>query len=303
MEAARPAADHHLVSRAFEDMVLSDRTIQTLGLVVDSRRSLFLTGPPGSGKTTAAMRLHRALEGEIWVPYAIDVDGQIIRVFDLQIHESVETPSRVRHDRRWNKVKRPLVIAGGELTIDQMDLIYSNSVRYYEAPFQIKSNGGVLIIDDFGRQRVDPHDLLNRWIVPLENRVDYLTLHTGKKLEVPFEQLLVFATNLDPQDLVDEAFLRRMGYRMGFTAPSTETYGLILQRYIAYRGLNYDDKLLETLLTRYEYEQREMKCCDPRDLVERCRDLIRYENLPSKLTPDLLEKAWDNYFGAHRQTS
>lgn len=284
-------------------MVLSDRAIQTLGLVVDSRRSLFLTGPPGSGKTTAAMRLHRALEGEVWVPYAIDVDGQTIRVFDLQIHESVGIPSKVRHDRRWIRVKRPLVIAGGELTIDQMDLIYSNTVRYYEAPFQIKSNGGVLIIDDFGRQRVDPHDLLNRWIVPLENRVDYLTLHTGKKLEVPFEQLLVFATNLDPKDLVDEAFLRRMGYRLGFTTPSAETYGLILQRYIAYRGLNYDDKLLETLLTRYEYEEREMKCCDPRDLVERCRDIIRYENLPSKLTPDLLEKAWDNYFGAHLQTS
>jgi predicted ATPase with chaperone activity len=296
MESFRNAAKHEGVSNAFKDLVLSDRVLGTLGLVADSRRSLFLTGPPGCGKTTAAMALHDALEGEIWVPYAIEVDGQIIRVFDPHTHHPVDPPAN-RHDRRWVKVQRPLVIVGGELTIESMDLIYSSSVRFYEAPFQMKSNCGVLVIDDFGRQRVDPHDLLNRWIIPLENHVDFLTLATGKKIQVPFEQLLVFATNLNPRDLVDEAFLRRMGYRLAFATPSVDTYALILQRYIANKGLNYEPPLLETLLTRYKRENREMKACEPRDLVERCLDICRYEKLPRKLTPELFEKAWGNYFG------
>jgi predicted ATPase with chaperone activity len=285
------------VGLAFSGLVLHDGVLETLGLVADSRHSLFLTGPPGCGKTTAAVALHNALEGEIWVPYAIEVDGQVIRMYDPHNHEAV-TPPANRHDRRWIKAKRPLVVVGGELTIESMDLIYSASVRFYEAPFQMKSNGGVLIIDDFGRQRVDPHDLLNRWIIPLENRVDYLTLHTGKKIQVPFEQLLVFATNLNPKDLVDEAFLRRMGYRLAFTTPSAETYELILRRYIKMRGLNYDPQFLSTLLARYRREQREMKACDPRDLVERCLDICRYEKLPNQLSILLFERAWSNYFGA-----
>ena len=296
MESVRDAAKHEGVTHAYKDLVLSDRVLGTLGLVADSRRSLFLTGPPGCGKTTAAIALHDALEGEIWVPYAIEVDGQIIRVFDPHTHHPVDPPAN-RHDRRWVKVHRPLVIVGGELTIESMDLIYSSSVRFYEAPFQIKSNCGVLVIDDFGRQRVDPHDLLNRWIIPLENHVDYLTLATGKKIQVPFEQLLVFATNLNPKDLVDEAFLRRMGYRLAFTTPSVDTYAVILQRYIAGKGLNYEPPLLETLLARYKRENREMKACEPRDLVERCLDICRYEKLPRKLTTELLERAWGNYFG------
>jgi predicted ATPase with chaperone activity len=178
-----------------------------------------------------------------------------------------------------------------------MDLIFAGNVNFYEAPFQVKANGGVLIIDDFGRQRMEPQDLLNRWIIPLENHVDYLTLHTGKKLEVPFEQLLVFATNLNPSDIVDEAFLRRMGYRLAFTTPSAETYSLILQRYIASRGLNYEPQLLFYLLSRYDREKREMKACEPRDLVERSLDICRYENLPRRLTIDIMQRAWNNYFG------
>jgi predicted ATPase with chaperone activity len=296
MAAKRKPATPQIVANAISGLVLSEHALQVLGLVVDSRRSLFLTGPPGSGKTAASMALHDALEGEIWIPYAIEVDGQAIRVFDLHNHKLLPPPTHC-HDKRWVKVKPPLVVVGGEMTIESMDLIYSSNVRFYEAPFQMKSNCGVLLIDDFGRQRIDPHELLNRWIIPLENRVDYLTLHSGERIEVPFEQLLVFATNLNPKDLVDEAFLRRMGYRLAFTTPSVDTYALILKRYITAHGLNYEPALLETLLSRYKCENREMKSCEPRDLVERCLDICRYENLPKKLTTQLMERAWHNYFG------
>ncbi len=285
------------VHAAFQELVLPESTLQTLGLVVNSRRSLFMTGPPGNGKTSIATALHSALGGEIWIPYAIEVDGQIIKVFDSHNHEPVNPAPSVRHDQRWVKIKRPLVIVGGELTIETMDLIYSQTVRYYEAPFQMKSNGGTLVIDDFGRQRVDPRDLLNRWIIPLEGHVDYLTLHTGKKIEVPFEQLLIFATNLNPSELVDDAFLRRMGYRLRVETPTTETYSLIFRRYVESHGLNYDPKLLDVLLSRYQREGRPMKCCEPRDLIERCLDICRYESRPLALAPGLLELAWTNYFG------
>ncbi|HTY62183.1 MAG TPA: ATP-binding protein [Acidobacteriota bacterium] len=288
------------ISGAYSHLVLSDQQLRILGLIVESRRSLFLTGPPGSGKTSAAVALHDALKGEIWIPYAIEIDGQVIRVFDPHIHHPVSPPEG-RYDKRWIKIKRPMVIVGGELTLESMDLIYAGNLNYYEAPFQVKANGGLLVIDDFGRQRVEPHDLLNRWIIPLENRVDYLTLHTGKKIEVPFELLLVFATNLNIKDFVDQAFLRRMGYRLGFTTPSADVYSLIFQRYLAYRELDYDSSFLYRLFARYEHEKREMKACEPRDLVERCLDICRYENLPRRITVDILDRAWNYYFGLENQ--
>lgn len=285
------------VQAALAHLVLPESAIQTLGLVANSRRSLFITGPPGNGKTSIAKAIHSALGGEVWIPHAVEVDGQIIKIFDAHNHEPVTPQPSVRHDQRWIRIKRPLVIVGGEVTMESTDLIYSQSVRFYEAPFQMKSNGGTLLIDDFGRQRVDPRDLINRWIIPLESRIDYLTLHTGKKIQVPFEQLLIFATNLDPTNVVDDAFLRRMGYRLRVDSPSPETYGLIFQRYVESRGLKYDRKLLDVVLTRYKREQRPMACCEPRDLIERCVDICRYERRPPTLTPELLELAWSNYFG------
>ena len=285
------------VRAAFSHLVLPESTIQTLGLVVNSRRSLFMTGLPGNGKTSIAKALHSTSGGEIWIPYAIEVEGQVIKVFDSYNHEPINPQPSVKHDGRWVKILRPLVIVGGELMIESMDLAYNQTVRYYEAPIQMRSNGGTLIIDDFGRQRIEPRDLLNRWIIPLEGKVDYLTLHTGKTIQIPFEQLLIFSTNLDPHELVDDAFLRRMGYRLRVDPPSVEEYALIFQRYVESHGLNFDRNLLDRLLMRYQQDQRRMNSCEPHDLIERCFDISRYENRPLTLTPDLLELAWDNYFG------
>ena len=296
--AARDAIQPQAVSSAMSGLVLPESTVQTLGLVANSRRSLFMTGPSGNGKTTIATALHTAHHGEIWIPYAIEVDGQIIKVFDLYNHQPVPVPEGDRHDERWIRIKRPIVIVGGEMTIETMDLIYSSTVRFYEAPFQLKSNGGTLVIDDFGRQRVDPHDLLNRWIVPLENRIDYLTLHTGKKIEVPFEQLLIFATNLDPSDLVDDAFLRRMGYRLYVNAPDKEMYSSIFERFVRASGFDYDRKFLDYVFRLYDADKRALRGCEPRDLIQRCVDLCKYENRAMVLSNELLRLAWSNYFGS-----
>lgn len=295
--AAREPILPEYVNEALSGLILPEATVQTLGLVANSRRSLFMSGPSGNGKTTIATALHAAQRGEIWVPYAVEVDGQVIKIFDLHTHQPVPTGDLGRYDERWVKIKRPIVIVGGEMTIETMDLIYSTTVRFYEAPFQMKSNGGTLVIDDFGRQRVDPHDLLNRWIVPLEGRIDYLTLHTGKKIEVPFEQLLIFATNLDPSDLVDDAFLRRMGYRLYVGAPDRKMYADIFQRYVENSGFAYDPKRLEYVFRLYEADKRPLRGCEPRDLLLRCVDLCKYEKRPMELTDELLHLAWRNYFG------
>src|SRR5918997_4195548 len=237
------------VRNAFKDLVLPDSLLQTLGCVINSRSSLFLTGLPGTGKTAVSERMNQALFGSIWIPYAVEIDGNIIRVFDGHCPRTVpERTSLIEHDRRWIEIERPLIIVGGELTLGNTDLTWSTSAKFYEAPFQVKSNGGTLVIDDFGRQRVAPQDLLNRWILPLERRVDYLTLHSGKKIEVPFEQLVVFSTNLEERDLVDEAFLRRMGYRARVEAPTPSAYVEIFKRAANTRGLRVDQTCLDHLL-------------------------------------------------------
>jgi hypothetical protein len=286
------------VLSAFHDLILPDSLLQTLGCVINSRRSLFLTGLPGTGKTAVAERINNALPGAIWIPYAVEIDGQIIRVFDSHCHRQVpdeETP--LEYDRRWVHIRRPLVIVGGELTLENADLTWSESAKFYEAPFQMKSNGGTLVIDDFGRQRVAPQDLLNRWIVPLERRVDYLALHTGKKIEVPFEQLVVFSTNLDENDLTDQAFLRRMGYRARVEPPTPEAYSEIFKRQAYTRGIKCDQAVLDHLLNKYRNEGRQMKGCEPRDLLDRSTDICLFERQALELTPQVLDIAWRNYFG------
>src|SRR5918998_579983 len=286
------------VREAFNDLVLPESLLQTLGCVINSRRSLFLTGLPGTGKTAVAERINNALAGAIWIPYAVEIDGQIIRIFDAHCHEVMpadETPTEF--DRRWALIQRPLVVVGGELTLENADLTWSEAAKFYEAPFQMKSNGGTLVIDDFGRQRVAPQDLLNRWILPLERRVDFLTLHSGKKIEVPFEQLVVFSTNLEERDLVDEAFLRRMGYRARVEPPTAAAFSEIFKRTAKVRGVSIDDECLNHIIRRYREEQRVMKGCEPRDLLKKVNDICLFEGRELRLTKELVDLAWGNYFG------
>ncbi len=286
------------VRAAFRDLVLPDSLLQTMGCVINSRRSLFLSGPPGTGKTAVAERINAGMPGNIWIPYAIEVDNQIIRVFDTHNHRPVAAEvAPAEYDRRWVLIERPLVIVGGELTLAEADLTWSVGAKFYEAPFQMKSNGGTLVIDDFGRQRVAPADLLNRWIVPLERRVDYLTLHTGKKIEVPFEQLVVFSTNLDEKDLMDEAFLRRMGYRARVEPPTPAAYIEIFRRAAHTRGLHADQACVDYLLNNYMISHRQMKACEPRDLLDRVLDVCLFEGVEIELTPKVIDSAWRNYFG------
>ena len=290
-------ASMETVRHAFHDLVLPESLLQTLGCVINSRRSLFLTGLPGTGKTAVAERINNALDGGIWIPYAVEIDGQIIRVFDGHCHEPLpadETPTEF--DRRWVLIKRPLVVVGGELTLENADLTWGEA-KFYEAPFQMKSNGGTLVIDDFGRQRVAPQDLLNRWIVPLERRVDYLALHTGKKIEVPFEQLVVFSTNLDEKDLADQAFLRRMGYRARVEPPTPEAYSAIFRYQAQRRNIMVEQPVLDHILTKYRAERRVLKGCEPRDLLDRATDICLFEKHSLKLTPYVVDVAWRNYFG------
>lgn len=284
---------------AISELVLAEHDAQVAGLAISSGRSLFLSGPPGNGKTTVARLLHNALEGEIWVPHCIAVDHSIIRVFDPQCHEraDVSTDQPWTIDGRWVRIRRPLIVVGGELTLDALDLAYSPTLRHYEAPLHFKANGGTLVIDDLGRQRVDSHQLLNRWIIPLEHQIDHLTLHTGQKIDVPFRQMLIFATNLDPKIVADTAFLRRMGYRLHLGNPSPEHYAEILKRYAARHNYVVPPLLIDRLLARYRAEGRELRCCDPGDLIKRVQDICQFRDHEQQLTEPLIDLAWTSYFG------
>jgi len=285
---------------AIEPLVLSDAAVEIAGLAGASGRSLFLYGPPGNGKTTLAHLLHNALKGHIWVPHCIGVGSDIIVVFDPETHRRApnELPKDMagRVDRRWVHTQRPFIVAAGELTLDALELAYSPG-RYYDAPMHVKANGGTFVIDDLGRQRVEPSQLLNRWLFPLENRADYLTLQTGRKLRVPFRQMLVFSTNLNLEEALDGAFLRRIGYRLRINNPTAPAYAHVFTRYAARCEAPVAPGLIEALQARYASEQRPMRSCEPRDLIERARDICTYRGLPLALTPEVMELAWKGYFG------
>jgi len=251
-----------------------------------------------------AESFRRALGGDMYMPYALDGDGHILTMFDPIMHESLEEDpessivlSIAPRDRRWVRIRRPVVMVGGELTLDMLDLTFNPMTKFYEAPIQLKANGGVFLVDDFGRQRIRPQELLNRWIVPLESRFDYLTLHTGKKFQVPFDVLIVFATNLDPASLADEAFLRRIPYKIPITDPSTDEFTRIFDLNCRRRNLRFH-KVMVAYLQRRHYGPlgRPLRSCHPRDLLDQVTALCRYRGIEPSITRELLDAACASYF-------
>ena len=300
----RPYLDRKTLSTGFEHLVVGTGMLDQLGPAVNSGKALFLYGAPGNGKTVVAEGIGRALGGEMHVPFAIDVDGQIITMFDpvnqQRIAEAAGSQSVIAnaaHDRRWECIRRPVVVVGGELTLEMLDLTFNPISKFYEAPIQLKANGGVFVVDDFGRQRIPPRDLLNRWIVPLESRVDYLTLHTGRKFEVPFNVFIVFATNLKPESLADEAFLRRIPYKILAKNPTIDEYCRIFELNCRRRGVAFDPVMVEYLDRKY-YKPRklQMRACHPRDLILQVIDICRYTNREPVITRELLDAACGSYF-------
>ena len=289
---------------AFSDLLIEDAVLDMLGPAINSGRGLFLFGEPGNGKTSIAERVAKAFGDNIWIPRAIAVDGQIIRVDDPGIHELVESTasaSRSAHDSatddRWVRIKRPTVIAGGELTMDELEVSMDESSHILEAPLQFKSNGGVMLIDDFGRQRMPVDELLNRWIVPLEKRFDLLNLPSGKKVQVPFDQLVIFSTNLQPRDLVDEAFLRRIPYKIHVPNPSPAHFRELFRIMSESMDVPFDDEAVDYLIrTHYEASGRSPRVCHPRDLLMQIRNLCAHEQSPMELTRESMDFAVRCYF-------
>ncbi len=269
---------------------------------MNSGAGLFLYGSPGNGKSMLARRITSCFGQHIWIPQTLIEDGQLIKLFDSAYHEAVKEDERTilktaEHDQRWLKIRRPAVVVGGELTMDSLEIRYNEHANVGEAPLQLKSNCGCLLIDDFGRQRIEPAELLNRWIVPLENRYDFLTLASGRKFQVPFEQLIIFSTNLDPEDLVDDAFLRRIPYKIEIADANEEEFHRLFQLYSQAFGCEYRKEMIDYLIeTHYRPFNRPMRRCHPRDLLSQIQNYCTYNDLRMELQTEYLDRVVRSYF-------
>ncbi|MCB9872871.1 MAG: AAA family ATPase [Planctomycetaceae bacterium] len=291
------------LKQAFSDLLINERMLERLGPAINSGRGLFLFGAPGNGKTSIAERVTKAFGEYIWLPRAIGIDGEILRLFDPMCHEEAPLDegagllSQSRVDKRWVRVKRPTIVVGGELTMEALEVVFNTSTGISEAPLQLKSNCGTLVIDDFGRQRMTTDELLNRWIVPLEKRYDFLNLANGKKIQVPFDQLIIFSTNLEPKDLVDEAFLRRIPYKIEVTDPNEREFRELFKIMCPKMGFEYDEDSVDHLLVHHYLEvERPFRNCQPRDLLMQVRNHCFYQGKELKLTPEAFDFAAENYF-------
>ncbi len=293
------------IRRAFSGIVIAEAMLDRFGAAMNSGRAIFVHGPAGAGKTFVAEKLVRLLAGSVYIPHAILVENQVIQVFDPISHRPVRAVNdldmaALAHgrgaDQRWVLCPRPVVIAGGELTLGMLDLQFDRGTRYYAAPPQLKANNGLFVVDDLGRQLVQAKDLMNRWIVPLDRQVDYLALHTGEKFTVPFDLIVVFCTNISPAQLADEAFLRRLGYKIHLGALDEPQYRAVCTQVCRDYGIAHDERSIDYLIARFTEERRPLLACTPRDLLGQVRDQARYRGAAPALTRELLDWAWDNYF-------
>jgi predicted ATPase with chaperone activity len=286
------------IERAFAHMVLDNKTLAQFGTALNSGAAIFLYGPPGTGKTAIAETLSRVLaEDSVWLPYAIEVDSQIITVYDPAIHKRIWESEPDNRDLRWVRCHRPTVMVGGELTAEMLDLQFNPTTKFYVGPMQMKANNGVLIIDDLGRQRIRPDELLNRWVVPLDRRIEFLTLAGGRKIEIPFEMLVVFASNLDPSDLMDPAFLRRIQTKIHIGAVTDDQFCEIFRRVARDRQIEAEPQLVRDLITVIKGSlQLELRGCHPRDLVNQICWAARYEGRKPVIDQEALMRAVEAYF-------